>query len=33
LASPACIVCTVIDVRAVRVDEYIDSAQAATIAG
>jgi ketosteroid isomerase-like protein len=32
-AIPACIVCTVIDGRVARVDEYIDSAQAARMAG
>jgi ketosteroid isomerase-like protein len=28
---PACIVCTVVDGRVTRVDEYLDSTQAATI--
>ena len=32
-AIPACIVCTVIDGRVSRLDEYLDSAQTAAIAG
>ena len=32
-AIPACIVCTVVDGLVTRVDEYLDSAQAAGIAG
>ncbi len=32
-AIPACIVCTVVDGLVTRVDEYLDSAQAAMIAG
>ncbi len=31
-AVPACIVCTIVDGRVYRVDEYLDSAQAAAIA-
>jgi ketosteroid isomerase-like protein len=30
---PACIVCTVVDGKITRLDEYLDSAQAARIAG
>jgi ketosteroid isomerase-like protein len=31
-AIPACIICTVVDGRVTRVDEYLDSAQTAAIA-
>lgn len=31
-AIPACLVCTIVEGRVTRVDEYIDSAQAAAIA-
>jgi uncharacterized protein len=33
LERPACIVCTVVDGRITRLDEYLDSAQLAALAG